>query len=735
MLIGSNAARFAVFADDSTPTPSDTPQTQQTTVTNTSSSDTTANTTADTGNNTVNQSSPTPADTVTPESTITPTDTPTDTPTPTPDPTITSADTPTGTPTDTPSLTPTPDQTNNPTATDDPSITNTGDVLNDSTSSANSGDNAVTVTGDSSQQSSNDSSGGNSTSPAPTPTVSVMTGTAAAITTVDNSVNTTSVNSQIINQTINLYVDQNASLDLSDPASFIAAIVSAHPNDNTINLHITSVTNQASLTNTVNSVANSGNNSATATGGAEINTGDAYSLVSLLNRVNFVSIDSIIHVITINIFGTLNGDIILPSPVSAPATDPCSACNTNFTATNSATIINSVNSQANTGDNSITATESGLIQTGDAASQVDITNLVNTTVIGGDVFSLDINSFGTWEGLFTGWGSIPSGATGTLNITNTAPNTTDSNGSNIITVNNSAYVDNSINSLANTGNNSATGGSANIQTGNALSDVSIINLVNTILYRTTAFFGFINIFGTWNGNVGDAKSLAAAEATPTPAAVQSNASSNSSGSTPQETGGQLTVTNANNVGAFVLPGDTVTFFITTKNPGTGKVYGANLSLHLFKDGVDRGGQTFSLGDIQPSHGVKLTTGFVLSLQTPPGDYVAHAVVTGTVGPDNETISASADSGFTVAGSVSGGASTSNPPTFIVSGEAPTHAQVLGATTKKADDTNILYALLVLVLLLPEYIALRALKDKKGLILLFQQSSWQKRLQAIQMLLL
>jgi len=80
----------------------------------------------------------------------------------------------------------------------------------------------------------------------------------------------------------------------------------------------------------------------------------------------------------------------------------------------------------------------------------------------------------------------------------------------------------------------------------------------------------------------------------------------------QEQGGQLAVTNTNNVGAFVYPGDTVTFFEKVNNTGTGKVYGVKLNLYLIKNGQPVGGTTFDLGDIEAGHGKTLTTGFVLS---------------------------------------------------------------------------------------------------------------------------
>lgn len=742
-LIGSYGHLNEVFAQ-ATPTDTSTPAPTQTTVDNSASTNTTTTTDSNTGNNTAGTSSSTPTTTPTPDPSVTPADTLTTTPTPTINPQNTPTGTPaptidtTITPTDTPTVSPTPDPSITPDATDSATIDNTGTVTNTSTSSATTGNNSL-ITTDNGGSSSNsqppaDQPQVENPTPTPTPSVSIMTGDAVAITNVNNNINSTSVNSNIVNQVINIYIDQNASLDLSDPATFIADTIKDHPNDPTINLHITSVTNQATVTNTVTSVANTGNNTATSPNGAAVTTGNAYSIVSDLNRVNFIAIDSVVHVVTINIFGTLNGDIILPVPVASTASDQCPQCSGNTTVTNTATVTNSVTSGANTGDNTVTASTSGSVQTGDATSQVSINNLVNTVLIGDNVFSLYIIPFGTWNGNFVGYQSVDPNTLNTMVIQGTNGQTAGSS----FTATNSATVTNVINSQANTGSNSVQAGSGIILTGNALSDVSLINLVNTVLYKTTAFFGFINIFGTWNGNVGDLQSLAAAEATPTPAAQVSSDNSGPGGASVQDSGGQLSVTNSNNVGAYVFPGDTVTFFINVKNPGSGHVYNASLYLHLLKDGNDVGGQTFSLGTINPSHGFKITTGFVLSKTTPGGSYIARADVTGYTGADNTSIGASSDSTFSVQGAVLGAATgdLGDSGASIIVGSVPLTVHVLGATTTAGDTPNALLALLVLFLLIPEYIFFRASRNRKLFSLAFASNvDWQSRLRAIHMLLL
>ncbi len=213
----------------------------------------------------------------------------------------------------------------------------------------------------------------------------------------------------------------------------------------------------------------------------------------------------------------------------------------------------------------------------------------------------------------------------------------------VVLIDNQACVINNLSSTANTGNNSVSGGEATIETGNAYSLVSLINFVNTSIIRSFGFLGFINIFGFLNGDVGGA-SLFAAQDEP---AVETTSEPEESGPDVRQEGGLLEISLSHNVGTHVLPGDTITFFVTVKNPGTGRVYDAKVRLGLIKDGFDMGGGTFDLGDIDAGKGFKLTTGLVLSQDSPPGEYLSQAIATGYVGPADQLISASAESPFLI----------------------------------------------------------------------------------------
>ena len=706
------------YADTSTvtPTPTPTPTTSTTNITNSNTTQNTTNTNSNTGNNSIN---------------TTPTPTPTANPSPSPTPGSSPAD-----PSPSPAPTPTPAPSGNQNIT----ATNSANVANNVNSNSNSGNNSILASGsatldatasgslDSTPSAETNGNKGNGNSNAKSN--SINTGNAVSVTNQQNSVNSTSVNSNVFYQTINIYVTQNGDINLSDPLTLATYAVQSHPNDPVVDMSVTNVNNYAYISNDINSNANSGGNAIkNSSGSATIKTGNAYSVVNLLNQVNFTIINSTIHVVTINIFGQLNGNIILPETF----TSTNCGCGVNLNASSSAGVINNINSNANSGNNTITASGSANIKTGDTQSSVNIENIVNLNLINSVAESLYINLMGGWNGSFIGWYSFnPSNPSADLVFTNIS-GTQSANTTN--NVNNLATLVNNVNSNANTGGNIINAGSGNINTGTAYSAVSLINFVNSTFINTYGFFGFLNIFGNWNGNIGGQKEFDALNAqtnSNTNNSSSNNSSTNSSNT--MEQGGILQVTNSNNTGEYVNPGDTVTFFIDTSNIGTGKVYNAQLQLYLIHNGQNVGGTAFNLGDIEKGQGVNLSTGFVLSKTTPPGYYIARAVVVGKVGPNNAFVTAFADSHFNVSGE--------NSITLTNNSNQQTNSVgtplVLGTHTpsvilkSSSDDQTPLYELLAVVM---AYLTLRSIRERKRLEEIFRSNSFKEKIVALRMFLL
>jgi len=240
-----------IYAQEVTSTDTPTPD-ASTTIDSNTTADTTSNNSANSGDNSI---SPTPTPTADPS--VTPTDTPTPTPTDTLDALNALLPTPTPTPTVDP-VNPSLD-TSNP-ATDsgqinqddatgsaDPTITNTGDVTNDINSNGNSGENTANSDGSTNGKGHSDSS--------------IGTGDATSVTNSDNSLNTINVNSNLIVQSVNIYLTQNADINLSDPITIAAQEIVSHPNDPTVNVLFTSINNYAYLTNDIFNFYNTCGNS------------------------------------------------------------------------------------------------------------------------------------------------------------------------------------------------------------------------------------------------------------------------------------------------------------------------------------------------------------------------------------------------------------------------------------------------------------------------------------------
>jgi len=596
-----------------------------------------------------------------------------------PTPTAESEVLPTGSPlpSETPEASSTPSVSPSPTATANVEVENSGDVTNDITSESDTGQNVIQSPSPSafptsspsstpkpsaqpSQNNQNNNSSGDTdnsdekpmstpppATPTPPPTTTVVdTGDAVSVTEVQNDINSTQIDSQVVFQTLNIFVDGDVNLSVN-PLNIVDSVLhSEHGDDELINVSVYDGVNYAYIVNDIDSIANTGVNTVESNGNPSVATGDAYSIVSLLNKINTTIIGSTIHVVTINIFGEVNGNIILPDVVF-PDTTGC--CGGDLDVDNLAQVVNQVNSSANTGGNTLTVSDSGNIDTGYAESVVNTTNIVNSNYINANLIELYINVFGSWLGDFIGWGGVTSNTNGSVySLTGDGlPGDSQTCSSCVgdAGIVNEAYVQNNINSQADTGHNLVSGQNGNIVTGDAYSAVSIFNFVNLTFRNVFGFIGFINIFGTLHGNIGGAaefEKLAHVDDN-----IIEEATSNEPGDEVRGEG-DLTVESSNNVNQFVYPGDTITFTVRLKNTGDDSVRDAKWGITLIdENGEDLGGAIFGLSDIQSGKTYRISTGLVLSKNALPGNYIARAFVLGKTGSDNKEIGAYSDSYFSI----------------------------------------------------------------------------------------
>lgn len=522
-------------------------------------------------------------------------------------------------------------------------IENTAEVIDDIESTSNTGENEIIVESPTPTPSSTPietllSEPIEEVLPSPTPDSEIVTGDSVSVVEVENNVNTNIVNSVILNHTLNIFLSEEiGDLDLSLLAeNAVNKVFEEDKNTGEeVSVNVLGINNFAYVENNIDTSSNTGGNSVEGEGLSEINTGNAYSVVTVLNNVNTNVVDSTFHLVTINIFGVMEGNIILPE--FEEPDQSCEDCSEDLDIENLATVVNNVDSSANTGQNSITsATDSTQVVTGDAQSVVNVYNLVNTNWINTVFKSLRVNTYGNWQGDFLGWGDFVETVDNNMSLLSSSQGVGDQSCESCfdeINVQNQAEIVNNINSSSNTGGNSLSADGGEITTGNAYSSVSLFNIINSNIINSTGFVGFINIFGTLTGNIGGANEFIEPEILEEELVEEVLQGEQNEDDGQKQVGGELVLEADHNVGAYVLPGDTITFTAKVKNPGHGILYDTKVFIELFKDGESFGGSFFNLGEIEPFKSLTLSTGLVLSEDAEAGDYDAVVTATGVVGPD------------------------------------------------------------------------------------------------------
>lgn len=231
---------------------------------------------------------------------------------------------------------------------------------------------------------------------------------------------------------------------------------------------------------------------------ATINTGDAQAAGVVYNEANTNVVTENGELTTQNITGQYVGDINLLEVFNNVIDNAKNLHQENEDAfniilidnKNIADIENTVKVDANSGKNTAEDECGADIKTGDAVSLANIINIVNRNIVGNNWVFAVINIFGHWVGNLI----VP--GQGLLTVPG-IPGFTQVN----IKNENEAQVNNNASATANTGENSASGADASIQTGDATSGVNVKNIVNTNIVRNNWFFLMVNNMGSWVGQI------------------------------------------------------------------------------------------------------------------------------------------------------------------------------------------------------------------------------------------
>ncbi|KKR21818.1 MAG: hypothetical protein UT48_C0003G0026 [Parcubacteria group bacterium GW2011_GWE2_39_37] len=263
---------------------------------------------------------------------------------------------------------------------------------------------------------------------------------------------------------------------------------------------------------------------ASSSGPSLIETGDIKIANDVINMANINIVGNGWYFAVVNIFGELDGDIILPAMMEEENEGSASTTESNLkhprherkirkattefliTNKNNSELNNNININANTGDNSISSsTYQNILKTGSVNSTVNAFNLVNYNVFSNSWKFCKINIYGTWDGVIQGlpegygYFEDENGVTIFEELSDYEKNQLYSKF--LLSNNNNATTTNNIDIDANTGKNLILDGSGEIKTGNIDITNNILNFINSNFVGDNWQFSLINVFGNWKGNL------------------------------------------------------------------------------------------------------------------------------------------------------------------------------------------------------------------------------------------
>lgn len=262
------------------------------------------------------------------------------------------------------------------------------------------------------------------------------------------------------------------------------------------------------ITNDVNLSALSGDATVGSnTKGGNATTGSATTVANVVNILNSMIAANQSFVGTVNIYGSLEGDILI-----APDFIPQMIANnkelavgsvskTDIETKNQDTIINNIALAAQSGGAAVTGnTKGGDATTGAADSNIVIFNLSGHDIVASNSLLVFVNVLGKWVGVIV---DAPAGATSAMIGDNVTKNdivpdlTVEADTTNTIT-NNITLVARSGDAVV---SNNTEGGNAT--SGDAKAMANVANITNTQV-GISNWFGilFINVFDSWYGSFG-----------------------------------------------------------------------------------------------------------------------------------------------------------------------------------------------------------------------------------------
>jgi len=271
--------------------------------------------------------------------------------------------------------------------------------------------------------------------------------------------------------------------------------------------------NEGVLTNQAAVAAVTGENQANENGGdASIETGEALAWANLFNLLNTNLVGSDFEALFLDLLQGYEGDLDLnkiwqeilakEGSDSLVLAEETQSSNLNLLVQNQnqAVLENKVAVQAASGGNEASGNQGqAVIETGEATALANVTNFVNTNIVGAKFFLGVINVLGSFEGNLV----LPrpehfasfSPAADSEEETPSLPVVFENQ--------NQTEIQNQVVAQAETGTNEETNNSGEnlIETGQAQARVNTFSLVNFNLWRNNWFFLVVNHLGDWSGKI------------------------------------------------------------------------------------------------------------------------------------------------------------------------------------------------------------------------------------------
>jgi hypothetical protein len=365
------------------------------------------------------------------------------------------------------------------------SVETTVTAKNNLTSDATSGDSTVAQ----------NAAGGNAT-----------TGDAAAIATILNVVNssvTTGDNQKVASFTQDIMGDVKGDIVLYP--MLLKAMLEAQAGGDTSST--IDVKNNFEIDNNIGLAANSGDAKVTGnTGAGDATTGSAMAVANVVNILNSMIATQQSFIGTINIYGNLEGDILIapdfiPQMIANNKEDE--STKTQLSTKDTTNIVNNISAVAESGAAAIFGnTSAGNATTGKADTGVVIFNLTGHEIIAKNSLLVFVNVLGKWVGVIV---DAPVGATSALignGVTKNQVYVPDLK----VTSESNHGITNTISVDAKSGDSTVSGNTmaGGATTGSAVALANIANISGS-QFGVSDWFGvlFINVFQNWFGDFGN----------------------------------------------------------------------------------------------------------------------------------------------------------------------------------------------------------------------------------------